>query len=114
MKFRAPSPSEASIASGPAQSTRAQTRSATAQAEPVDQIASTQAKPRKPHVTSRRARAHKLDKAKAAVKDAAKRAKRTKQLVEPCVAYVGNVRCCASSLLELLIMIRHKDRPGCG
>lgn len=112
MKFRAPSPSVDSIASGPAQSTHAQARrSPTAQAEPVDRIASTQAtKPKKPHVTSRRVRAHKLDKAKAAVKDAAKRAKRTKQLVEPCVAYVGNVRCCAPSLLELPTN-RHKDRP---
>ncbi|KAH0840002.1 hypothetical protein J3R83DRAFT_963 [Lanmaoa asiatica] len=70
-KFRAPSASLASIASTPTRNTHAQ--------------------PQRPHTTSRRARAHKLDKAKAAVKDAAKRVHRTKQFVEPCIAYVGNV-----------------------
>lgn len=58
-------------------------------------------KSKKPHVTSRRTRAHKLDKAKAAVKVAAKRAQKTKQLVEPSIAYVGNVGRCASCLLDL-------------
>lgn len=66
-------------------------------------------KPKKPHATSRRARAHKLDKAKAAVKDAARRVHRTKQLVEPCVAYVGNVCCYNFSRLGLVPMTCHKD-----
>ncbi|KAF8138548.1 hypothetical protein EV363DRAFT_1314243 [Boletus edulis] len=68
-KFRVPS-SSASITSAPTRNTHTQTR--------------------KPQAASRHVRAHKLDKAKAAVKDAAKRVHRTKRLVEPCIVFVGN------------------------
>ncbi|KAF8558911.1 hypothetical protein OG21DRAFT_1503869 [Imleria badia] len=83
--FRAPSDSLASSDFTP---THAQVRSPR-QPRPTQWTHAVQAtKSKNPQ---RRARPHKLDKAKAAVQQAAKRVHKTKQLVEPCVAYVGNL-----------------------
>ncbi|KAN0097381.1 hypothetical protein V8E55_001827 [Tylopilus felleus] len=102
MKFRVPSSSLASTAFETPQDIPVQP------AKPKNVQPTKPKKSKKPHVTSRRTRAHKLDKAKAAVKVAAKRAQKTKQLVEPSIAYVGNI----GPDVDEKVLVAHFSRYG--